>query len=93
MRQAGRLSCGQGLPQVGGVSGEQVDALVQIPVDGLDADAVAGGEPPDPGAVKKLSQDEHRLGEAAEGPAPFAGAAPAPFCVQQPGHEQYRLPL
>ena len=51
-----------------------------------------GGELPDPGAVEKPSQDQHRLGEAAQGPAALAGAAPAAFGVEQPGHEQYRLP-
>lgn len=73
VRQPGVLGRGEGLPQIKSVSGEHVDPLVQVSVDGLGADGVVGGEPGDAGAIDEPAQDQHRLGEAAQRPAAPCG--------------------
>src|SRR3954462_3916668 len=91
MRVTGGAGGQQRTAQPRGLGGEDVDALVQIAVDGRGADRVVGGQLGQPGAVDEPAQDQHRLPVAAQRAASGAGAASAAFGGQQAGHEQHGL--
>jgi hypothetical protein len=67
----------QRAPQPGGLSGQSVDALVQVAVGRRAADPVVGGQLGQPGAVDKPAQDQHRLSITAQRPLAGSGATAA----------------
>jgi hypothetical protein len=71
--------------------GQDVDALVQVPVGHRAADPVVGGQLSQPGAVEKPAQHQHRLPVAAQRPPPAAGASTPPLSGQQARHEVHGL--
>jgi hypothetical protein len=86
---AGGAGGQQRTPQPGCGRGEDVDALVQMPVGRRGADPVVGGQLGQPGAVEEPAQDQHRLAVAAQRPPPASGASAPALGGQQAGHEQH----
>jgi hypothetical protein len=82
----------QRLVQVRGLFGEHVDDLVPVAVSRGAGYAVVVGQRVRRGAVAEPAHAQHRLAEAAQGPAAARGAAPPPVGCQQPGDELHRFP-
>jgi hypothetical protein len=74
----------QDLRQARGLSGQHVDGLGDVPVDGRAGHAVVAAEGVDPGPVAEPAQRENRLVTAGELPAPGRGGAAAALGGQQP---------
>lgn len=56
----------KGLVQVGGLGGQDLDALVEVPVSRGGRDVGVAGELADTGAVTEPAQDQHCLVEASQ---------------------------
>ena len=69
--------------QVGDLSGEDVEGLVQVAVGGLEADGVVVGQVGDCGALAHETQQQDRLSEAPQRPPAPAGADPGAMSEQQ----------
>src|SRR5436189_668347 len=69
----------QRLAQAGGLAGENLDDLVQVPVGGGPRDAVVAGQGVRASAIAEPAQRQHRLPEAGQRPAPLRCAAAAPL--------------
>jgi hypothetical protein len=72
------------LVQVRGVAGEHVDALVEVPVGGGDADPGVTGKQSHRGVGAEPAQHQDGLPVAAQDPAALAGADPAAVSGQPP---------
>jgi hypothetical protein len=82
----------QGLVQVRGLAGEDLDDLVQVPAGGGPGDAVITGQCVQGGAVAEPPQAQHRFPEAGQRPAAPRCATAAPLGPQQLRSEQHQFP-
>ena len=93
VRQAFLAGLVQGLAQIGSLTGQDHDHLVEVAVGGSPRDAMVTGQCVGGGPVAEPAQPQHRLPEAGQRPAGPSGvpALPALGC-QQPRGELSEFP-
>ncbi|WP_406279538.1 hypothetical protein [Embleya sp. NBC_00896] len=81
----------QGVVQVRGAVGEDVDAFVEVAVAGGLGDPGIAGQAVHTAALADPAQHEHRLPERAQRARALPGADHAPVCGQESGEELHHV--